>query len=176
MQKVKGYTLMNPEKFERALNGVRQDDDSFKGGVGDGAYKEEFEDGVVWMRDGEELTKAQVDILERDILAEYDRIGGLIKRGNDKVKTGSFYNFKGRRPFEEPKVVFVYNVNGKIIEVEDGVELPGEVKAARMIDELGKSDTKPVRKLRRKTKAPVEPAAAGEEEELVNPDEEAKVE
>lgn len=131
MDNIQGYTLVNPEKFDRALNGVKQSDDSYKGGVGNGAYLEEGE----WKRDGEDLTDDEVVELESTLLSEYDRLGGLIKKGDDKVKTGSFWNFKGRKAHEKPKIFFVYSMNGRIVEIPEGTELPGEVRAARFLEQ-----------------------------------------
>lgn len=128
---IKGYSLINEEKVERALNGTPKDDSTTIGGIGGGAYRE---DGV-WKREGEELNEKEVDVLETALLAEYDKLGGLIKRGNDKVKTGSFFNLKSKKPFDVPQVMFVYRVNGKLVEIPDGKELPGEVRAAKILEE-----------------------------------------
>jgi hypothetical protein len=54
-------------------------------------------------------------------------------KGTDQVKMGSFYDFSNKRPLKEPKVVFTYKINGKVVEVPDGAELPGIVKAARVL-------------------------------------------
>lgn len=115
---IKGYNLINEEKVERAINGTQRADGSFFGGI----RKEDgsFDDAV--------------------LLAEYDKLGGLIKRGNDNVKVGSFYDFKSKKALKEPKVVFIFFVNGKFVEVPDGKELPGEVKAARMLEEDKKEE------------------------------------
>jgi len=125
------YTLKNEEKLDRALNGAQQADSTRKGGVGEGAYLE----GGVWKRDGKELSEKDVAVLQSAVLAEYDRLGGLIVRGNDKVKTGSFYDFKGRRPHAKPQVVFVYMINGKQVEVKEGDKVPGIVEAAQQLAE-----------------------------------------
>jgi hypothetical protein len=108
---IKGFDLINEEKVERAINGTPGTDGTTIGGISkeDGSYD------------------------DNALLAEYDKLGGLIKRGGDTVKTGSFYDIKNRKPFKEPKVIFIYNVNGQNVEVEDGEELPGIVKAARIV-------------------------------------------
>jgi hypothetical protein len=110
---IKGFSLINEEKVERALKGTVNSLNERIGGViaEDGTYD------------------------EGELLAEYDKLGGLITRGGDKVKTGSFYDFRNKKALKEPKVVFIYNINGKIVEVEDGKELPGIVKAARMLEQ-----------------------------------------
>ncbi len=132
---VKTYILVNDDKVERALNGTPKGDGSAIGGIGQGAYQE----AGIWKRSGGELSEAEVTKLEADLIAEYDKLGGLIKRGSDKVKTGSFYDFKGREARPKPQVVFYYRINGRYVEVPDGAELPGEVKAAKILDE---SETK----------------------------------
>ena len=73
---------------------------------------------------------------ENVVIAEYDKLGGAVYRGKDKVKTGSFYDFKLRKVRTEPVVVFVYRINGKVVEVEDNVELPGEIRAAKLLAEM----------------------------------------
>lgn len=125
------FTLLNEEKIERALNGAQQSDSTRVGGVGNGAYK----DGDVWKREGEELGDKEVVSLEAALLAEYDRLGGLIKKGTDKVKVGSFYNFKSKKPHEKPVATFVFMINGKEVEVKDGEEVPLKVKAAQLLAE-----------------------------------------
>jgi len=75
---------------------------------------------------------------EEAIIAEYDKLGGLILRGNDKVKTGSFYDFKAKQALKEPKIVCVFNVNGKFVDVADGEETPGIVKATKILANKGK--------------------------------------
>jgi hypothetical protein len=136
--KIKEFTLINAEKLGRALNGSQRSDGNFFGGVGNGAY---FEDGA-WKRNGAELEEKEIDALESAILAEYDRLGGLIKKNEDKVETGSFYNFKARKPHDKPAIIFTYKINGKTVQVPDGKELPGEVKAAKILAEQESNDRK----------------------------------
>ncbi len=142
MNNIKGYNLVNTEKVDRALNGTQKADGSFIGGVGSRAYFDT--EASKWLRDGNELGEKEISTLELSLLAEYDRIGGLIVRGTDKVKTGSFYDFKAKTPRSTPKVIFIFNVNGRFVEVPDGTELPGEVKAAKIIaEEVVESEDKP---------------------------------
>lgn len=133
---IKSYILENQDKVERALNGTPRGDSSRIGGVGQGAYF----DGV-WKKDGKELSVAEVDKLETALLAEYDRLGGRITKGGDKVKMGSFFNFPARKPHDEPKVKFEYRINGRTVEVPAGTELPGEVKAAKILAETVEAET-----------------------------------
>jgi hypothetical protein len=99
------YTLANKDKVDRAINGTVLDRGQAKGGVG-----------------------AEAD--EADVLAEYDRLGGLILKGSYKVKTGSFYDFKAKAPIKKPKPVLVFVVNGEIVEVDADEPLPLEVRAS----------------------------------------------
>lgn len=128
---VQGFELVNADKFERALNGTPNDKGELRGGVGGGAYLS----GGVWLKNGKPISDEEVEALEARLIAEYDRLGGFIRRNGDKVKTGSFWDFKGKKAFEVPQVVFIYNVNGKFVEVADGQELPGVVRAARILKE-----------------------------------------
>lgn len=150
---VKTFTLVNEEKVSRALNGVPKAAGETIGGIGAGAY---YEDNV-WKRDGKELSEGEISALETALIAEYDKLGGLIRRGKDNVKMGSFYDFKGHGPRSNPQVVFTYRVNGRYVEVADGTELPGEVKATKVIEEQAEKEVsepdeveKPVK--RRKSK------------------------
>lgn len=125
---IQEFTLVNTEKLERALNGTQTGSGTVIGGVGSGAY---FDDG--WKRNGEPLSESEVATLEHALLAEYDKIGGLVMKGDDKVKTGSFYNFTARKPRATPEVVFTYLVNGQIVDVPAEEETPGIVKAAKKV-------------------------------------------
>jgi hypothetical protein len=146
---IQGYELVNEEKVDRALNGRSTAKGLRVGGVANGAF---IKDGV-WFRDGSEISEDEAVKIESSLLAEYDKFGGLIKRGDDSVKTGSFYDFKSRQPRSTPKVVFTYRVNGRNVDVEDGKELPGIVKAARQLEqEEKKIDEEAPKKKIRKTK------------------------
>lgn len=98
--------LMNPEKAERALNGTVGAQGALVGGVG-------------------------ADAEEGAILAEYDRLGGLITLEGNKVKTGSFYDFAGKKPHKKPQVMLVFQIEGETIEVSPDEPLPLEVRAAK---------------------------------------------
>lgn len=109
--KVGKYTLVNAEKVNRALDGAPNDRGALIGGIRkeDGSFE------------------------PAELLAEYDRLGGLILMGEDKVNTGSFYDFRNRKAFETPKVEFVYRVNGQEVIVPAEKETPGIVKAAKVV-------------------------------------------
>ena len=102
---------MNQEKTARALHGTVMNDGRLSGGV---------------MKDG----KYDDDSL----LAEYDRIGGLIRdeEGN-KVKTGSFYDFENRKPRSKPDVTLVFRIEGRVVEVPHGKEMPKVVEAQKAL-------------------------------------------
>lgn len=129
MNKIKGYDLVNTQKLDRALNGEQQGSSERVGGVGNGVY---WEKGA-WMKEGEIISDKEVAALETALLAEYDRLGGLIRLDGDKVKTGCFYNFKGRKPFETPDVKLEFMINGKKVEVDADKPLPPLVEAARKL-------------------------------------------
>lgn len=109
--KIKGYTLANPDKVTRALDGSMNEHGVFMGGVrkSDGSYD------------------------DAELLAEYDRIGGLVMKGEDKVATGSFYDFQARKARAEAKVSFEYRVNGELVFVPAEKEKPVKVKAAQAV-------------------------------------------
>jgi hypothetical protein len=132
------YELVNEEKVVRALEGTQRLNGTVFGGVGEGAYKE---DGV-WKKVGVELTKEEVDVLESKLLAEYDKLGGMIKVEGDsagKVVHGSFYDFKSKKPLEAPVVMMQYKINGQFVIIPLGKET-GEIKAAKALAE--KKETK----------------------------------
>ena len=123
-EKVGAYTLGNPDKVLRALNGSPNQVGQISGGV-------RKADGT-WDKD--------------DLLAEYDRIGGVILKGDDKVQTGSFYDFKARKARDEAKVVFEYRVNGEVVLVPAEKEKPVKVKAAQKQAKAKKATKKTTKK------------------------------
>jgi hypothetical protein len=127
---VQNFILVNEEKFNRALNGSTTSKGGIKGGIGNGAYQEEG----VWKRSGVELTEKETEVLEHALLAEYDKLGGFIKLNGDKVKTGSFWDIKARKPKDTPEVMLSFRINGKVIDVSAEKELPPLVKAAQIME------------------------------------------
>ncbi len=73
--KINGYVLVNSEKFNRAIFGTVGAEGKMTGGVGEGASPEA-------------------------ILAEYDKLGGLILKDGVKMEMGSFYDFENKCPRE----------------------------------------------------------------------------
>lgn len=116
-----GYQLVNGDKLERAINGNIGAEGQLQGGVGQ-------------------------DASEEAVIAEYDRLGGLILNKNGyKVKTGSFYNFdrKVKAPRKEPEVMLVFrDVNGHEVEVSEDEPLPVEVRAAQAAEAASKGNAK----------------------------------
>lgn len=104
------YELINETKADRALNGTVTTKGQLTGGVG----KEASDDAK---------------------LAEYDRLGGLIKFKGDIVAKGSFYDFAKRMPRETPQVMLQFSINGKTVLVPADQELPPLVRAAKAAEQ-----------------------------------------
>jgi|SRR3990167_382734 len=117
---IKGYEIVNSDKFERAVNGSIGSGGALHGGVGEKASNEAK-------------------------LAEYDRLGGLIRKKGHNIKMGSFYDFAKKKPREKPEIVFVFrNLNGVEVEVPEGEEVPLEVQAAELAKKKGKKVKKDI--------------------------------
>jgi hypothetical protein len=106
---IEGFELVNAEKIDRVINGTLDRDGALKGGLG-------------------------ADADPADILAGYDRLGGLIRRDGDTVKTGTFWDFKAKKAVAKPIIVCQYRINGKVVEVADGEKVPGIVRAFKQGD------------------------------------------
>lgn len=116
---VNGHQLVNGDKVHRAIYGNPTKDGAV-GGVGEAATDEA-------------------------VLVEYDRLGGLIKKDGEKVKTGAFYDFKLKAARPEPVVVFEISVDGKLISLPENAPVPKKVLAARLKKEADEED-KPSKK------------------------------
>lgn len=103
-----GFNVANIEKLDRAIMGAQTSHGATKGGVGP-------------------------DADANTILAEYDRLGGLIRKGKTKIKMGSFFDFKAKAPRAKPKPILQVFVNGEVVEYADGADTPIEVKAAMVV-------------------------------------------
>lgn len=126
-KQVGSFVLVNEEKVLRAVHGSVTREGKMSGGVGENASDEV-------------------------LLAEYDRLGGLVLKENLKVKTGSFYDFSKKAPRAEPEVTFVTELDGDLVEVTEE-----EAKAIKVAKEK-------VAKVKRKAKKIVQD---DEEEEVV---------
>lgn len=102
-QQIGEFTLKNDEKVNRAVNGSLTRDGKLAGGVGVAP-------------NAQTATAEELDAHDLKVLAEYDKLGGHIDKGGLKVQSGSFYDFRNRRPHVEPKVTFLINVDGEIVE------------------------------------------------------------
>jgi hypothetical protein len=104
---INGFELVNLNKLERAVYGSMSAEGSLKGGVGEGAS-------------------------DAAIIAEYDRLGGLITKDGDKVLTGSFYDFEAKKPRSVPEVSFVFrDLDGDEVVIAEGAAVPMSVRAAK---------------------------------------------
>jgi hypothetical protein len=91
---INGFSLENDEKIDRAIHGTVTEKGQLTGGVGEGASEEA-------------------------ILAEYDRLGGLITKEGEKVKNGSFYDYQGKKAREKADVMFVAEIDGDLVDVTE---------------------------------------------------------
>lgn len=107
-REIKGYTLVNEDKLNRVIYGSLSREGKSIGGVGEEAS-------------------------EDSILAHYDKLGGLIKKGEYNLKVGGFWDSLRKAPRATPKVQFVFrDVEGKEVLVDEGSEVPLEVKASEI--------------------------------------------
>lgn len=103
---VEGFILTNEAKLRRVIDGTVTREGALSGGLGEGA------DPAL-------------------IRAHYDKLGGLILKGDKKVKMGSFWDFEKREPRAEPDVVFEHRTgSGELFEYRGEVE-PVEVTAEK---------------------------------------------
>ena len=80
------------------------------------------------------------------VIAGYDKIAGYITgKEGAKVKIGCFYDFKNKKAFEKPEVVYIFRVGKRTVEVKASDPLPLEVQAAHSVDQ----EEKKVRKARK---------------------------
>jgi len=86
------------------------------------------------------VAKADGTFKDSDLLAEYDKLGGLIKKGDDKVRIGSFFDFKNKKAFVKPEVFLTFNINGKNVDVPADEPTPAIVKAARVAEKEVKEE------------------------------------
>ena len=83
------------------------------------------------------------DADHEDIIAAYDRIGGLIRgKQNSKVVTGCFFDVHTKKMIENPKVVYEFRINSQRVFVDADKSFPFEVQAAQQLDEDKKEATK----------------------------------
>ena len=105
-----GFECVNGEKLERAIHGLKNGDKEVFRGVGD---------------------KATPDA----ILANYDKLGGLVLKDGQIVKMGSFYDFAKKKPREVAEVTFLVEIDGNRVEVSED-EAKAVNKAKSKVNEL----------------------------------------
>lgn len=115
---INGYTLANPDKLHRAIFGSIAERGEAKSGVGE-------------------------DAKPAEVLAAYDKLGGLIRKGSAKVKTGCFWDFENNCAFAKPKAILVFHdLKGRSVELPEGEEVPVEIQAAEKIRKEEKEEAK----------------------------------
>lgn len=112
------FTLANPDKVRRVIEGETTSRGEIVNALGEDAEPEE-------------------------IIAAYDKIGGLI-RGRDgaPVKMGSFYDFKKKTAKEKPEIIYQLRINGQNVELKDGEKPSIEVEAALTLEKAAKKGKK----------------------------------
>ncbi len=126
------YIAENAEKWDRAVNGMIGSEGTLVGGVGATASPQEK-------------------------LSQYDKLGGYITVDGRKVKNGAFFDVKNDAAIAKPAPVFLFRVNGEMVEVAVGAELPVEVQASEIADKRKAS------KAAKGTKKPAKPSVEDEE-------------
>lgn len=122
--KLGDYHIINKNKWTRAILGTVGRGGRLSGGVGE-------------------------DATEMEKLAAYDKLGGLIRKGGNPIKIGSFYDFKEKKARTEPKITFLFrDLEGNEVEIGEKEKKPVEVEAAEMIRE--KRRVKDEKKLKEK--------------------------
>jgi hypothetical protein len=115
--KVGELVLQNEEKVNRALEGSMSERGLLKGGLKKLDNWNKMED-------------KEKDFL---LLAEYDRLGGLILKGELKVKTGCFYDFNGKKPYDKPVISFEAMSDDGVMELSED-----EAKALKKVEKKKK--------------------------------------
>lgn len=99
------FLLFSTEKLDRVINGYFGPQGQLINGLGKEASAEA-------------------------IIAEYDRIGGLIKTKDDrKIETGTFYDFENRKPKKDISLTIAKEPNKKGIQIK--TEEVGDKKKGR---------------------------------------------
>jgi hypothetical protein len=125
--KIGDFSLINAEKVDRALNGAMSEKGQLKGGVKNPPIGKDGKPIYDWKA----LTKEEQGKL---LLAHYDKLGGLIRKGELKVRMGSFYDFLKRQPKEKPEVVFEAMSEDGIMDLNED-----EAKALKKVEKKKKA-------------------------------------
>jgi len=106
---IDGFRLENEDKLERVINGDLGREGSLVGGMGE---KEARENPSL-------------------VLARYDKLAGFITKDGVKIKTGSFWDFKKKCPRETPEIMYIFNIGGERVEVDDPKNLAAAVSTVQ---------------------------------------------
>ena len=106
---INGFVLENADKLERVIYGEPARSGQATGGLIDSYPDIE-------------------DIPLELVLAHYDKIGGYITKGvggdeRVKVKNGSFWDIRKHKPRENSEILYMFNIGGNFIEVDDPAQL-----------------------------------------------------
>jgi hypothetical protein len=109
--KVNGFVMENADKLSRVIFGEVRRAGVMEGGLG-------------------------VDEAEKNpslVLAHYDKLAGRITKDGVKIKMGSFWDFKLKQPRKEPQVMFVFNIGGEFVEVDDPKNLAEAISTVEKV-------------------------------------------
>ncbi len=123
-QIINGFQIENAEKLDRVILGVVGRAGEAQGGLG----------------------------LEADpelVLALYDKLAGFITKDGVKVKTGSFYDFKLKKPRAIPELMYIFNIGGDNVEVDDPANLH---RAIEVVGKAREEKAEKVKKAKAKSK------------------------
>ena len=108
---VNGFVLQNPDKITRVIMGDMGRSGSLEGGM------------------GEEEAEKNPEL----VLARYDKLAGYITKDGVKIKTGSFWDFKLKAPRKEPEVLYIFNIGGTKVEVDDPSKLAQAISTVEKV-------------------------------------------
>ena len=135
---IDGFVLENADKLTRVIEGEVK-----RAGVPEGGLLAQYGD----------IEKIPKEL----VLAHYDKLAGFITKnvGGDrrvKIKTGSFWDFRKKKPHDEPKVIYLFRVGGEQVEVDDPSKLAQAVTTVEVALEEKKQKSED-RRVRAKKKS-----------------------
>jgi hypothetical protein len=105
---INGFKLENADKLARVIHG-----DVGRMGVPEGGVGVEADPELV--------------------LARYDRLAGYITKDGVNIKTGSFWDFKAKAPRKTPTVMYIFNIGGDKVEVDDPTKLAAAISTVEKV-------------------------------------------
>ena len=112
---IKGFQLGNDDKLHRAIHGTPG-----KNGQEHGGLIEKY--------------GSEDRIPDEELMAVYDKLGGLVTLDGVKIETGSFWDIKGKKPRAKAEVTRLFrDLRGRIVKLKEGEEKPIEVVAAEKL-------------------------------------------